>query len=91
MASIRSPVSSISIACLGPTVRVSATIGVEQNSPMFTPGVAKRAVAPATARSQDATSWQPAAVATPPTRAITGWRRWPRCIITSEQRANSRS
>ena len=35
-----SPVSSISIACLRGTLRDSATIGVEQNSPMSTPGVA---------------------------------------------------
>ena len=40
-----SPVSSISIACLRETLRDSATIGVEQNSPMSTPGVAKPASA----------------------------------------------
>ena len=34
--------SSISIACLRATLRDSATIGVEQNSPISTPGVAKR-------------------------------------------------
>ena len=39
--------------------------GVEQNSPILTPGVAKRASWLATARSQLATSWQPAAVAMP--------------------------
>ena len=38
-----SPVSSISIACLRGTLRDSATIGVEQNSPMLTPGVANAA------------------------------------------------
>ena len=54
---------------------VSGTIGVEQKSPMRTPGVAKVAVSAATARSHAATSWQPAAVATPWTWAITGWRR----------------
>jgi len=59
------PVSSISIAALRPTARVSATIGVEQNKPILTPGVANRASSAATARSQVATSWQPAAVATP--------------------------
>src|SRR5258706_15887028 len=67
-----SPVSSISIACLRGTLRDSATIGVEQNRPICTPGVANLAVAEATARSQVATSWQPAAVAVspapPPTR-----------------------
>src|SRR3546814_16224027 len=70
-ASTSSPVSSISMACLLLTLRDSATIGVEQNRPMLTPGVAKRAVSAATARSQLATSWQPAAEATPCTRAIT--------------------
>ncbi len=44
-------------------LRVSATIGVEQNSPISTPGVAKPAASEATARSQLATNWQPAAVA----------------------------
>ena len=29
------------MACLRPTARPSATPGVEQNAPMFTPGVAK--------------------------------------------------
>ena len=51
-----SPVSSISIACLRGTLRDSATIGVEQNRPMSTPGVAKLAASEATARSQLATS-----------------------------------
>ena len=71
-ASIRSPVSSICMARFGPIDRVSGTIGVEQNRPMRTPGVAKRASVVATARSQLATSWHPAAVATPCTWAITG-------------------
>src|SRR5260221_9250766 len=62
-----SPVSSISMACLRGTLRDSATIGVEQNNPMCTPGVAKLAVVDATARSQVATSWHPAAVAGAPT------------------------
>ena len=69
---IMSPVSSISIACLGATARLSATIGVEQNRPIFTPGVAKRASSAATARSAVATSWHPAAVAMPCTSAMTG-------------------
>ena len=60
------------MARFGPMARVSGTIGVEQNSPMRTPGVAKRAPVSAMARSQLATSWQPAAVATPCTLAITG-------------------
>lgn len=49
-----------------------ATAGVEQNKPTLTPGVAKVDVSVATAMSQLATSWQPAAVATPLTMAITG-------------------
>ena len=49
-----------------------ATIGVEQNNPILTPGVAKLAVSAAIARSQVATSWQPAAVAVPCTLATTG-------------------
>ena len=53
--------------------RVSATIGVLQNRPIFTPGVAKRARSDASARSQVATNWHPAAVAMPSTWAITGW------------------
>jgi len=67
-----SPSSSISIASLRGTLRLRATIGVEQKSPMLTPEVAKRASSEATARSQEATSWHPAAVAIPLTSAITG-------------------
>ena len=52
--------------------RVNATIGVVQNRPIFTPGVAKAASSAATARSQVATNWHPAAVAMPCTSAITG-------------------
>ena len=37
-AEIGSPVSSISIAFFWPMARLKATIGVEQNSPIFTPG-----------------------------------------------------
>ena len=51
-----SPVSSISRARLRPIARVSGTIGVEQKSPIFTPGVPKRAPLAAIARSQAATS-----------------------------------
>src|ERR1700744_4341567 len=72
---IGSPVSSISIACLRETLRDNATIGVEQNRPISTPGVAKLAASDATARSQLATSWQPAAVAIPCTAATTGFGR----------------
>ena len=66
-------------------MRDSATIGVEQNRPILTPGVAKRAVCDATARSQLATSWQPAAVATPSTAAITGCGRRTIICITALQ------
>ena len=55
-AEIISPVSSISMACLRGTLRDSATIGVEQNRPILTPGVANFAVREATARSQLATN-----------------------------------
>ena len=67
------PVSSISRARLRPMLRLTATMGVEQKSPILTPGVAKRPSREAIARSQVATSWQPAAVAMPCTAAITGW------------------
>ena len=81
-AEINSPVSSISIACLRDTLRDSATIGVEQNSPILTPGVANLAACEATARSQLATSWQPAAVAVAWTAAMTGCGRVTICCIT---------
>ena len=69
----------------------TATAGVEQNRPMSTPGVAKRADSPAIARSQVATSWQPAAVATPCTRAITGCGiRWIRVITFAQHPKRSR-
>ncbi len=54
------------------TLRDSATIGVEQNRPILTPGVQKPAVSAAIARSQLATNWQPAALARPCTSAMTG-------------------
>ena len=47
------------------TALLTATIGVEQNRPMLTPGVAKVAFSDAIAISQLATNWQPAAVAMP--------------------------
>ncbi len=90
-ASTGSPVSSICIARLRPTARVTGTIGVEQNRPIFTPGVANQASSAATARSQDATSWQPAAVATPCTLAITGCGSSWMPSISSVQTANSSS
>ena len=65
VASTGSPVSSISIARLRPTLRTTPTAGVEQKTPMFTPGSAKVAACAATARSHIETSWQPAAVAMP--------------------------
>ncbi len=73
------------MACLRATLRDSATIGVEQNSPISTPGVAKPALVEAMARSQLATSWQPAADATPCTAAITGWGRVTICCIIALQ------
>ena len=71
-ASIISPVSSISITRLRPILRATPTAGVEQKTPTFTPGSANFAVSAATARSHIDTSWQPAAVAMPWTRAMTG-------------------
>jgi hypothetical protein len=79
---MKSPVASISKAALRDRLRDSATLGVLQNSPRLTPLTAKRASRAATARSHIATSWQPAAVAMPCTRAITGTgRRWTVIII----------
>ena len=53
------------------------------------PEAAKRASVEATARSQAPTSWQPAAVAMPWTRAITGCGRLMSFSITSPQSANT--
>ncbi len=52
---------------------------------MLTPGVANRAAEEATARSQLATIWQPAAVAVPCTAAITGCGRCTICSMTALQ------
>ena len=52
------------------------------------PEVAKVAVLAATARSQAATSWQPAAVAIACTLAITGWGRRLMVSIIAEQRVS---
>jgi len=71
-AGVMSPVRSISIACLLATFRDRATIGVKQNSPICTPGVLKLAVNATIARSQLATSGQPAAVAMPVTWPMRG-------------------
>jgi len=54
---------------LRPTFLATATMGVWQNQPPLPPGAAKPASSLATARSALATSWQPAAVASPCTRA----------------------
>ena len=48
-------------------------MGVEQNRPIFTPGVANLAELLAYAKSQLATYWHPAAVAVPSTSAIIGF------------------
>ena len=86
-ASMNAPVVSISKAILRGTLRESATIGVEQKSPMLTPFTPNRVPSAATAMSQEATSWQPAAVAMPWTAAITGWGRAGIICMTSAQRA----
>ena len=76
-----SPVSASSIARLRPTLRAIATIGVWQNQPPLPPGAANPADSAATARSQEATSWQPAAVARACTRAMTTCgTSWTVCI-----------
>ena len=72
-ASMNSPVINNSKAFLRGRFRLTGTAGVEQNRPTLMPEVAKRALSAATARSQEATSWQPAAVAMPCTRAMTTW------------------
>ena len=53
---MKSPVSSISMACLRSTLRPSGTLGVEQNSPTLMPDTANFALSEATARSHCATS-----------------------------------
>ena len=50
------PVLSPAIAALAGTARTSGTMGVVQNRPILTPGVANVADSTATARSQAATS-----------------------------------
>ena len=79
---MKAPVTSISNAALRDRLRDSATLGVEQNSPRLTPLTANFASREATAKSHIATNWQPAAVAIPCTRAITGTGRvWMRIIM----------
>ena len=85
-ASMAWPVNSMSSARLEPTLRPTATDGVPQNRPLLIPEVAKLADVEAMARSQAATSWQPAAVAIAWTLAITGCGRRLIDIIIAEQR-----
>ena len=80
-----SPDMASSAARLRPTFLATATIGVWQNHPPLPPGVAKPASSLATARSAVATSWQPAAVASPCTRATTGWGTCWISVISSVQ------
>ena len=91
-----SPVKAISSARLRPMLRATATSGVWQNSPPLPPGMANAASSAATARSQEATSWQPAAVASACTLATTGWGiSWTASIIAvqiwNSRRASDRS
>src|SRR5580704_360063 len=80
-----SPVRSMSMACLRARLRDSGTMGELQNKPILTPGVLNVALSAATARSQLATSWQPAAAAAPCTQAITGCgSRTIACIIVPQ-------
>ena len=87
-ASIDWPVNSMSSARLEPTLRPTGTEGVPQNRPLLMPEVAKLASLDATARSQAATSWQPAAVAIAWTLAMTGCGRRRIDIIIAEQRVS---
>ena len=84
-----SPDMASSAARLRPTFLAMATIGVWQNHPPLPPGAAKPASSLATARSAVATSWQPAAVASPCTRATTGWGTCCISVISSVQVASS--
>lgn len=85
------PVTSMSKARLADTLRLRATAGVAQNRPTLMPDTAKRASSAQIARSQLATSWQPAAVAMPRTLAMTGTGRACRpCITAPHLRNNSR-
>ena len=88
LAEAKRPVSSRSNASLRPTARATATPGVEQNRPRLIPETAKRAVSTAKARSQLATSWQPAATAAPCTRAMTGLGDWTMACISTPHWAN---
>ena len=88
-AEMNAPVTSISKARLRERLRDRATPGVMQNSPTPMPEVAKRASLEATARSQVATNWQPAAVARPSTRAMTGCGSAVRLNITRLHCLNS--
>ena len=76
------------MACLFDTFRDNATIGVEQNKPIFTPGVANLEECEAIAKSQLATIWHPAAVAVPSTSAITGLGLVTIAFITSLHLSN---
>ena len=79
------------MASLRETLRPRDTLGVEQNRPTLMPETAKRAASEATARSHCATNWQPAAVAMPCTRAITGCGKCRIFSMTSLHCANSLS
>ncbi|KAG0771035.1 hypothetical protein G6F22_016848 [Rhizopus arrhizus] len=82
-------VPSISKARLADTLRLSATAGVAQNRPTLMPDTANRALSAGTARSQLATSWQPAAVAMPWTLAMTGTGKACRPCMTLPHLRNS--
>src|SRR5215467_14646362 len=95
-ASMTSPDRAISMARFRPVLRAIATMGVWQNQPPLPPGAANPTSSLATTRSAVATSWQPAAVARPCTRATTGCGTC--CIsdislvqVTSRERTDERS
>ena len=84
-----SPVKSIFIESFLLTFLDRATMGVEQNRPILTPGVANFAEFEETAKSHEATNWQPAAVAIPLTSAITGLEQLTINCIKYEQVLNN--
>ncbi len=90
LASIGSPVTSISSAHFRPMERVSGDHRRRAEPSPLPPGVAKAAFSDATARSQEATSWQPAAVASPCTFATTGCGIDWITVISSVQRRQKR-
>uniref|UniRef100_A0A6B0V6F9 Secreted protein n=1 Tax=Ixodes ricinus TaxID=34613 RepID=A0A6B0V6F9_IXORI len=81
------PVSSIYADTFCGTQRATGMPGVEQKRPNEAPGSEKVALSDARAISQEATSWQPAAAASPSTCAMTGTGSFSIADITLVQSA----